>query len=55
MFSLPFTVLWARHKWPGDGQNDFAAMEASFYIGVAAAIICFALLLKQRISNEAKS
>jgi hypothetical protein len=48
VFSLPLTVLWARHRWPGDGQNYLAAMEASFYVGVAAAIICCAVLFKKR-------
>jgi hypothetical protein len=47
VFSLPFTLLWARHTWPGDGQSYLAATEVSCYIGVAAAIICSALLLKK--------
>ena len=48
IFSLPVTLLWARHKWPGDGQNYFAAMDVSFCVGVAAAIICCAVLFKKR-------
>ena len=48
VFSLPLTALWARQRWPGDGQNYLAAMEASFYIGVVAAIICCVVLLKKR-------
>ena len=48
VFSLPVTVLWARHTWPGDGQSVLAAMEVSFYIGVATAIIACIVLLKKR-------
>ena len=48
IFSLPLTVVWARHTWPGDGQSVFAAMEASFYIGIAAAIIVCGVLLRKR-------
>ncbi len=48
LLSLPLTILWARHTWPGDGQSDFAALEVSLYIGLAAAIIGCIVLLKQR-------
>ena len=48
LFSLPLTLLWARHAWPGDGQSPLAAMEVSSYVGVAAAIICLVVLLKKR-------
>jgi len=47
LFSLPLTILWARHAWPGDGQSDFAAMEISVYAGIAAALICWLLLWKK--------
>jgi hypothetical protein len=39
VFSLPLTVVWARHTWPGDGQSYLAAMEVSCYVGVAVAIV----------------
>jgi hypothetical protein len=49
MFSLPITILWAEYTWPGDGQSWFAAMMVSFYIGIAAAILCcIVLLLRSR-------
>lgn len=48
VFSLPLTVLWARHTWPGDGQSGLAAMEVSVYIGIAAAITCCVALLTRR-------
>jgi len=48
VFSLPLTALWARHRWPCDGQNYFGALDASFCVGVVAAIICFVALLKKR-------
>jgi hypothetical protein len=47
IFSLPLTIIWARHTWPGDGQSDLAAMQVSCYIGVAAAIVCCVVLLKK--------
>ena len=48
VFSLPFTILWARHTWPGDGQSYLAAMEVSCYASAAAAIVCGVVLLKKR-------
>jgi hypothetical protein len=48
VFSLPLTLLWARHTWPGDGQSVLAALEVSFYIGLAAATTCCVVLLKKR-------
>jgi hypothetical protein len=47
VFSLPLTVLWARHTWPGDGQSSLAAMEASCYAGIVAAVVCCAVLLRK--------
>ena len=46
--SLPLAMLWADHTWPGDRQSYLAAIDASFCVGVAAAIICFVVLLKKR-------
>jgi hypothetical protein len=48
VFSLPLTVLWARHTWPGDGQSYLAAMEVSCYVGVLAAVVCCVVLLRKR-------
>jgi hypothetical protein len=48
LFSLPLTIFWARYTWPGDGQAVLAAIEVSLYIGIAAAIICSAVLFKKR-------
>jgi hypothetical protein len=48
VFSLPLTLLWARHTWPGDGHSYLTAMEVSFYIGFGAAIICCIVLFKKR-------
>jgi hypothetical protein len=53
VFSLPLTVLWARHTWPGDGQNFLSAMEVSFYIGVGAGIICCIVLVKKHYVRHA--
>jgi hypothetical protein len=36
---LPLTMLWANHKWAGEGQSGLGGIEVSFYIGVAAAVI----------------
>jgi hypothetical protein len=30
--SLPFTFLWANHKWAGEAQGSLPAIEVSFYI-----------------------
>jgi hypothetical protein len=46
--SLPLTLLWARHTWPGDGQSYLAAMEVSCYVGVLAAVVCSVVLLRKR-------
>lgn len=48
LFSLPLTIVWARHTWPGDGQSDLAAFEGRLYIGIVAAIICCIVLLRKR-------
>jgi hypothetical protein len=48
IFSLPLTLLWANHRWPGEAQSDLPAIEVSLYIGVAAAVICCIVLLKRR-------
>jgi len=52
LFSLPLTILWARHTWPGDGQSDFAAMEVSVYTGLGAAVICWLVLWKKSRSRH---
>jgi len=52
VFSLPLTILWANHTWPGDGQSVFAAMEVSVYVGLAASIICWLLLWKKSSSRH---
>jgi hypothetical protein len=52
VFSLPLTVLWARHRWPGDGQSDFAAMEVSVYVGIGAAITCCVVLWRKRNASD---
>jgi hypothetical protein len=52
IFSLPLTVLWAYHRWPGGGQSVFAATEASFYVGVGTAIICCIAFLKKHIARH---
>ena|SRR5271156_835115 len=51
IFSLPLTVLWAQHKWPGDGQSVFAAMEASFCVGIGTAILCCISFLKKHFAR----
>ena len=52
VLSLPLTILWANHTWPGDGQGVFAAVEASVYAGLAAAVICWLLLWKKSRSRH---
>jgi uncharacterized membrane protein len=48
VFSLPLTMLWAIHTWPGDDGKIDLALEASLCIGVAAAITCTILLFRKR-------
>ena len=55
IFSLPLTVVWASHTRPGDGQSGLAAMEVSFYVGVAVAIICGVVLFRRRNTRRPKS
>jgi uncharacterized membrane protein YidH (DUF202 family) len=55
VFSMPLTMIWANHKWPGEGLTGLAAMEVSFYIGIAAAIICTIVLLKKRRSRDTRT
>ena len=45
LFSLPFTVMWARRQCPGEPQCVLIAFIPGFYIGVAFAIVCIAWLL----------
>jgi hypothetical protein len=52
LFSLPLTILWANHTWPGDGQSVFAAIEVSVYVGLATAVICSILLWKKSRSRH---
>jgi hypothetical protein len=52
LFSLPLTILWANHTWPGDGQSVFSAIEVSVYVGLAAAAICWLLLWKKSRSRH---
>jgi hypothetical protein len=47
VFSLPLTLFWANHHWAGEAQSELPALEVSFYIGIAAALICFLTLLKR--------
>lgn len=46
VFSLPITLLWARYKWPGDGQSPLAAMQMSLYIGVLTSIVSGIVLIR---------
>lgn len=39
LVSLPVTLFWARHAWPGDGQSELVAVEVSMYVGIAAEIV----------------
>ena len=48
VFSLPLTMLVAWRAWPGDDGKLFLAVEVSACVGVAAAIICSALLFRKR-------
>ncbi|MGD1023666.1 MAG: hypothetical protein ABR880_12845 [Candidatus Sulfotelmatobacter sp.] len=51
--SLPLTVMWARHHWPGDGQAVFGAFWPSVGIAVISAICCgIYLLMKVNVENE---
>jgi hypothetical protein len=52
LFSLPLTILWANHTWPGDGQSVFAALEGSVYTGVAAAGVYWLLRWKKSRSRH---
>jgi hypothetical protein len=48
LFSLPLTLFWANHTWPGEGQSSLAAIEVSVYIGIAAAVTCSVALFIRR-------
>ena len=48
IFSLPFTMLWSNQRCAGEAHSGFGGIEVSFYIGIAAAIICCTALLKKR-------
>jgi hypothetical protein len=47
--SLPFTAIWSRYEWPGDGQAGLGAMVVSVYIGIGVAVISSAVLLRKQI------
>ena len=51
VFSLPLTLLWANHHWAGEAQSELPAFEVSFYIGIAASLICFITLLNRKPRN----
>jgi len=48
VFSLPLTMLVVKRTWPGDDGKVDLAMEVSLCVGVAAAVICGAVLLRER-------
>jgi hypothetical protein len=48
IFSLPVTLICAWRLWPGNLEKEEAALRASSGIGIVAAIICFAILLRKR-------
>jgi hypothetical protein len=53
LLSLPFTVTWAIHQWPGEGQAVFAAFWPSVGIALISAICrCIYLLMKVNVDNE---
>jgi len=53
LLSLPLTVTWARHEWPGDGQAVFGAFWPSVGIAVISAICCcIYLLMKTNVDKE---
>jgi len=51
--SLPLTVAWARHHWPGDGQAAFRAFWPSVGMAMIAAICrCIYLLMKVNVDSS---
>ncbi len=54
VFSIPFTMLWANHTWPGDGQSSFAGGAVSLCIGVIASVVCWVVSLIRRLGHEPK-
>jgi len=53
VLSLPLTVVWARHEWPGDGQATLAAFWPSVGIALISSICCcIYLLMKANVDNE---
>lgn len=44
LLSLPLTIAYANHVWPGDGQSALAALIWSLCIGVAATLIYWMIL-----------
>lgn len=51
IFSMPLTVLWAQHTWPGDGQSVFAAAEVSFYVGIGAVVVYWVVVFAKRVRS----
>ena len=51
LLSLPVTVTWARHEWPGDGQAVLGAFWPSVAIAVISAIGCCVYKL-MRVNRE---
>ena len=55
LVSLPFTIYWANHAWPGDGQSVLAAMAVSVCIGVLSTIGYWAVAIlksaQQRVAR----
>ena len=48
IFSLPITMIWANYRRGCEAQSGSNGIEISFYIGIAAAVICCIMLLKKR-------
>ncbi len=45
--SLVVTVPWAKHHWAGEAQGVLGAIGPSFWIGVAAVVLCCFYLLRK--------
>ena len=47
LISLFVTIPWASHHWAGEAQTSLGAFGPSFWIGIAAALVCTVYLLRK--------
>jgi hypothetical protein len=55
LFSLLFTIPWAKQYWAGEAQAPLGGIVVSFYIGVPAAMVCTICLLVKVYLKDSKA